>query len=312
VNVVAIRPNGGKAKALELLIDVYSICDRFEVVLISDADAQPAPDYLEHALPLFDDPQVVAVAGHATPRWRTHWFPRWSMLFAAYRVRLYRVLQAMVRYGQTWRHCNVSYIVPGFSSLYRSTVLPYIDVAAPGLSVEDFNMTFAIHRKRLGRIAYTPKARSVSQEAYGFRDYYRQVKRWHLGFWQTIRRHGVWVSGFWLALGVFLVEMILQSLAFLLLPTVLVWFLVQGGEPVALLPGPGGVVLSPADLAIGVFLADYAVTLLVAVVDRKPILAIYGVAFVLLRWVDSFLFLAALPLAFITTSDGRWVSPKRI
>jgi hypothetical protein len=60
-----------------------------------------------------------------------------------------------------------------------------------------------------------------------------------------------------------------------------------------------------------VFAADYALTLVVAAYERRPILALYGVAFILLRLVDSFMFLSTLPLAFVTSSDGRWVSPAR-
>jgi biofilm PGA synthesis N-glycosyltransferase PgaC len=301
-HVLDIQPNGGKAMALQRLIDEFAICDRFEAVLIADADAQPDPDYLAHALPLLDDPEVVAVAGHAIPRWCAHRLPRWSMFFAAYRTRLYRVLQAMLRYGQTWRHANVSYIVPGFSSLYRTRVLPHLDLAAPGLAVEDFNMTFAIHRHRLGRIAYTPRARSVSQEAYWLRDYWRQVRRWHLGFWQTVRRHGIWMSCFWLSLAVLIAEMIVQSVVFIALPLVIAW-LATGGDA---LP------LTAAEVAIGVFVVDYAITAVVAVSDRKPILLFYGFGFVVLRWVDSFLFLVTLPRAFLSESDGRWISPRRI
>ena len=312
-NVLDIQPNGGKAQALQRVIDHFAICDRFEVVLIADADAEPGPDYLAHALPLFDDPDVVAVAGHAIPRWCEHWVPRWSMFFAAYRTRLYRVLQALLRYGQTWRRWNVSYIVPGFSSMYRTRVLPHLDLAAPGLAVEDFNMTFAIHHHRLGRIAYTPRARSVSQEAYWFRDYWKQVTRWYLGFWQTVRHHGVWASAFWLSLGVLIVEMLVQSVVFVALPLVLVWFVMHGGEPLGLgLPLVGELQLTALDLALGVFVADYALTAIVAVSDRKPILLVYGFGFILLRWVDSFLFLLTLPRAFLGTSDGRWVSPRRI
>jgi poly-beta-1,6-N-acetyl-D-glucosamine synthase len=311
--VLDIQPNVGKARALQQLVDQFAICERFEVVLIADADAQPDPSYLAHALPLFDDPEVVAVAGHAIPRWCQHWIPRWSMFFAAYRTRLYRVLQALLRYGQTWRHANVTYIVPGFSSMYRTRVLPHLDLSAPGLAVEDFNMTFAIHRHRLGRIAYTPRARSISQEAYWFRDYWKQVTRWYLGFWQTVRLHGVWASAFWLWLGVLIVEMFVQSIVFVALPLVLLWFASHGGAPLGLgLPLLGELRITALDVAIGVFVADYALTAIVAVTDRKPILLVYGFGFVVLRWVDSLLFLATLPRAFFTSSDGRWVSPRRI
>ena len=49
----------------------------------------------------------------------------------------------------------------------------------------------------------------------------------------------------------------------------------------------------------------------ISVVERKPILLLYGPVFALLRWIDAFLFIFTLPLAFAEKSDGRWVSPRR-
>jgi biofilm PGA synthesis N-glycosyltransferase PgaC len=312
-NVIDIQPNGGKARALKTVIEHFCIRDRYAAVLILDADAQPAPDYLARALPLLDDPEVVAVAGHALPNWHPHWYPRLAMFFAAYRMRLYRVTQALLRYGQTWKYSNVSFIVPGFASMYRCSVLPHIYIDAPGLIIEDFNMTFELHHKRLGKIAYSPRVRCTSHEPLGFRDYVKQVRRWYLGFWQTIRQHGFWPSFFWLSLAAFVVEMLLQSLAFLTVPFLLAGFVLDPGEPMTIwLPQLGVANLTAADLVFGVFLTDYSITLLTAAVERKPILMLYGLGFALLRWIDSFLFLYTLPLAFAETSDGRWESPKRV
>jgi poly-beta-1,6-N-acetyl-D-glucosamine synthase len=316
-NVLDIQPNGGKARALTSVVDHFAICERYAAVLILDADAQVDEHYLERALPLFDDPAVVAVAGHAVPKWYPHWRPRWPMLFNAYRIRLYRVLQALLRYGQTWKYSNVSFIVPGFASMYRCSALVSIDIAAPGLIIEDFNMTFELHHKRLGRIAYTPGVRCTSQEAYSLAEYVKQVRRWYLGFWQTIRRHGFWPSFFWLSLGVYVVEMLLQSLVFLSVPLILAWLLLGsslGSGPVITvwLPHLGAVDLTLIDVTMGVFLADYVLTLLISALERKPILLVYGLGFPVLRWIDAFLFLYTLPLAFVEESDGRWKSPTRI
>lgn len=311
-NVLDIQPGGGKARALKAVIEHFGIYQRFSAVLILDADSQPEPDYLAHALPLFDDPAVVAVAGHALPAWHSHRRPRLSMFFAAYRMRLYRVTQALLRYGQTWKYSNVSFIVPGFASMYRCSALPRIDIDAPGLIIEDFNMTFELHHKRLGKIAYSPRVRCVSHEPLGFGDYGRQVRRWYLGFWQTIRRHGFWPCLFWLSLAAFSVEMLLQSLAFLTVPFLLSWFALAPGEPVTIwLPQLGAAEITATDVAIGVFLTDYTMTLVVSVVEKKPILMLYGLGFAVLRWIDAFLFLYTLPLALAVSSDGRWVSPKR-
>lgn len=312
-NVLDIQPNGGKARALQTLIDHFAICDRYAAVLILDADAEVDRHYLEHALPLFDNPAVAAIAGHAIPKWRHHRRPEWTMFFVAYRVRLYRMTQALLRYGQTWKYSNVSFIVPGFASMYRCSVLPGIDIAAKGLIIEDFNMTFDLHHKKLGKIAYTPKVRCTSQEAHNLRDYIKQIRRWYLGFWQTIRLHGVWPSMFWLSMGMFVAEMLLQSVMMLSLPFILAWFLLMPGETMSLwLPTLGMTSLTLADVVIGVFLADYALTLVFCALERKPLMAFYGLGFSVVRVIDAFVYLYTLPLAFFEKSDGRWVSPTRM
>lgn len=313
VAVLDIQPNKGKARAMDTLLQHFDICEKFGAALILDADAEVDEHYLDEALPLFDDPEVAAVAGHADPKWYPHGLPKWDMFFAAYRVRLYWLTQAFLRYGQTWKHANVTFIVPGFASIYRCSVLKQLDIAAPRLSVEDFNMTFDLHRKRLGRIAYTPRVKCTSQEAHGLVDYAKQVRRWYLGFWQTIGRHGVWPSLFWASLGVFVVEMLLQSIALLALPIVALWFVLQAGDPIPLwMPTLGSVELSMLDVFVGVLLADYLLTVLVAVLQRRPVLLIYGLAFVSLRCLDAFIFIYTLALAFFVSSDGRWESPRRL
>jgi poly-beta-1,6-N-acetyl-D-glucosamine synthase len=42
--------------------------------------------------------------------------------------------------------------------MYRSSAPAKIKVLAPGLVIEDFNMTFEIQAKKLGRIAFRPSA----------------------------------------------------------------------------------------------------------------------------------------------------------
>ena len=175
-NVLDIQPNGGKAKALASAIEKFELCERYKAVLIQDADSEIDPHYLDHALPLFDDPRNAVVAGHVLSRWRNQFWPSLDMLYAAYRTRLYRLLQMVFQYGQTWRWTNVAYIAPGFASMYRSSVLKHIDITAPKLVIEDFNMTFEVQRKGLGRIAYTPRARCSSEDPFTLNDYRKQVQ----------------------------------------------------------------------------------------------------------------------------------------
>lgn len=312
-NVLDIQPNKGKAAAIVSTLNHFDITKKFKAVIIVDADTEIDERYLERALPLLRDPRVAAVAGHVISRWHPHQYPLWSMFFTAYRIRVYRVLQAVMRYGQTWKYSNVTSIVPGFASIYRTSAIRRITIDAPGLIIEDFNMTFELHKKRLGMVAYDPGVIGFTEDPHTLRDYVRQIKRWDLGFWQTVRRHGVWQSSFWLSLTAFLVEILPYSLLFLLAPVFLLWFATHSFQPLlfSVLGTAWIVQFTFLDILLGIFLADYVLTVAVAIVERKPVLLLYGLGFGLLRYVDSFMFLYTLPLAFTVKSKGRWTSPKR-
>lgn len=303
-----IQPNRGKAQAIQLLLDQYDIIGRYKAVLILDADSEIDKSYLERALPLFDDPRVAAIAGHVVSKWKRHVLPRWSMLFIAYRVRLYALLQAALRFGQTWKQTNVSFIIPGFASMYRTEVLSHIDIAAPGLIIEDFNMTFELQKKRLGLIAYSPSVRCVSEDPQSLRDYVNQLRRWNLGFWQTVRRHGVWVSTFWASLGVFTLEMLIFSVFIITVP-VLLAIMLADSETSSIEISWFEITL--LDVVVGLFLADYLITVVIAFAKQRWILLVYGLAFVIVRWIDGLMFLYTLILSWFVKSDGRWASPTR-
>ncbi len=311
-NVLDIQPNGGKAKALATAISKFELCDRYAAVLIQDADSEIDPHYLENALPLLEDPGTAVVAGHVLSRWRNQFWPSMDMLYAAYRTRLYRLLQTAFQYGQTWRWTNVAYIAPGFASMYRASVLKHIDITAPGLVIEDFNMTFEVQRKGLGRVAYTPKARCSSEDPLTLNDYRKQVQRWYLGFWQTVRRHGVWPSLFWLSLGTLLVELLVISALALALPVMLALHFAAGIEVPAFSPtNLEFEMMSPVPLVMLFLAVDYALTVVVSVIERRPSLLVYGLLFPAIRLLDAALFWRALFISFVVQSDGRWVSPQR-
>lgn len=311
-NVLDIQPNGGKAKALASAIDKFGLCERYKAVLIQDADSEIDPHYLENALPLFDDPRNAVVAGHVLSRWRSQFWPSLDMLYAAYRTRLYRLLQTAFQYGQTWRWTNVSYIAPGFASMYRTSVLKHIEITAPSLVIEDFNMTFEVQRKRLGRIAYTPKARCSSEDPFTLNDYRKQVQRWYLGFWQTVRRHGVWPSLFWLSLGALLIELLVISALVMALPLMLALYLAAGIQVPAFSMFDMTVEMtSPVPLIVLFLAADYALTIVVSLLERRPSMLLYGLLFPLIRLLDAALFWRALVTSFVAKSDGRWISPQR-
>lgn len=311
-NVLDIQPNGGKARAIANAIRHFDLCERYSVVLIQDADSEIDPLYLREGLPLFNDPGVAAVAGHVLSRWRRQRRPSFDMVFTAYRTRLYRLLQAAFQYGLSWRPFSLSYIAPGFASMYRAAAIRQIDITAPGLVIEDFNMTFEVQHRGLGRIAYSPRVSCSSEDPFRLSDYRKQVQRWYLGFWQTVRRHGIWPGAFWAALGGLVAELLFISVFTLALPLMLLAWAATGFDiPTLSLLDLHLHLVSPPELAILFVGVDYLITIVVAAADRRPVLLIYGVCFPLLRLLDAALFLRALAASFSATSDGRWQSPHR-
>lgn len=319
VNVLELLNNRGKAGAIEAVIEEFALTDNYDGVLILDADTELHPSYVEGARRQLAEPDVAAVAGFVVSEWKPDERSFVGRLISAYRDRLYFMLQYLMRFGQTWRHANVSFIVPGFASVYRTSALREIDINPEGLVIEDFNMTFEVHHKRLGRISMKPDTKAYSQDPFTLRDYYRQVSRWTLGLWQTIRRHKLWPSSFCAALLLYVLEVVLVSLV--LLATVLVGAFVVlgtfGGDAVLALPffeeGFTAVTafLPLTAVLVGLFVPDYMLTCLMAMVRRRPSYLVYGLFFFPIRIVDAFLALRTIPKAWTARSDGRWASPVR-
>jgi poly-beta-1,6-N-acetyl-D-glucosamine synthase len=318
VNVLDVVPNRGKAGALRAVLEHFELFDRYRAVLFVDADTHLDPGYLDAALPWLNDPEVVAVAGYAKPLWcpeRRSWLGK---VLAAHRHRLYALTQILQKYGQTWRLSNVAYIVPGFASIYRTSVLRHIDIDPPGLVIEDFNMTFEIHHRGLGRIAFTPDALALCHEPSNYRDYVSQVRRWVLGFWQTVRRHGVWPGAFWAALALWIAEVLIASIVFTLLPVVVALLVLPelwgGAMEWTWFASVHGLlsqwVTLPVVLAV-VFVPDLIIMTVLGIRDRRWLYPLLALGFPLFRVTDAFLGLVTIPRAWTQTSTGMWRSPTR-
>jgi poly-beta-1,6-N-acetyl-D-glucosamine synthase len=318
VNVIETATNVGKAGALEEGIRTFVLVERFSVVLLLDADTRLDPDYFRAALPLFDDPDIAAVAGCAHSTWNTPGLSFVGRLVTAHRSRVYALTQRLLKYGQTWRRTNATHIVPGFASMYRTTVLPDITINPLGLVIEDFNMTFEVYRKKLGRVGFTVGARAFTQDPDTIHDYIKQTKRWALGLWQTVRRHRLHRDFLSAMLCVLLLELLTASVAFLALPAIVIVLAVPDLFPVVLhWPAASAIHSAIAShtslraISLGVLLPDLLLTLVVAAVERRPRYLLYGLFFVFMRTIDAAIALYTLPRAWREKSTGRWVSPAR-
>jgi cellulose synthase/poly-beta-1,6-N-acetylglucosamine synthase-like glycosyltransferase len=317
VNVVETPQNVGKAGALTFGIKHFGLLDRFRAVMVLDADTQLDRRYFQYALPLFDDRGVVAVAGCAHTRWQRH-LRFIGNVVVAHRQRIYVLTQLLLKYGQTWRGISATHIVPGFASIYRTNALRHITINRPGLVIEDFNMTFEVNSKQLGRVAFHPLARAYTQDPARYRDYVRQTRRWALGLWQTVRwsqrRRGAFAG----ALALTLVELVTSSLLFVFVVPLVVFLGLDEFVPGATgLPVLGvictGVAahISFTHLAMGILVPDYLLTCAVAAVERRPRFLLAGLLFIPMKITDAAVALYTLPRAWLDRSTGQWVSPTR-
>lgn len=308
MRVLDIKKNKGKARALVWIMQEYGLLQAYKFIIINDADSEIDQHYVERALPYFNDPDNAAIAVHGVTREQKYSF--WQNYLIAYRIRLWRIIQWGMRYGQTWKYTNVSFIVPGSLSMYRTSVLKKLEIDVPGLIIEDFNMTFELHKKKLGKIVYTPKIIGIHQDPYNLNDYIRQVQRWNVGFFQTVKRHGVWPSFFWFATTVYYIELYAYAFFIGLLPVYLAFFITNRFAPLDIPFVSTN--LRFTDLLIGVFFMDYLTTAIAAFLEKKPFLLFYGFGFIFLRYIDALIYIGSPIVAWFIKSKGTWASPKRL
>jgi cellulose synthase/poly-beta-1,6-N-acetylglucosamine synthase-like glycosyltransferase len=315
--VLELTRNRGKAGALEAGIRHFDLPSRFAIVMLLDADTLPAPDYLSTGLPLFNHRDVVAVAGRALTLIDDRPTTLMGSLLLAHRERTYVAMQTLHKFGQAARMANAVSIVPGFASMYRTNILDRVDITAPGLAIEDYNMTFEIHSKRLGRVAFDPtRAHAYTQDPDTLVDYRKQMHRWSLGFWQTLMRHRVQFRTFWIGVLIFAFEVLMSSVLLLLLVPLVALLatasvlLALGFDPHGVLTQIDAVLPLPA-LVLGVLVPDLVLTIYAAIATRRLRYLLFAPAFPVLRVLDAALCLKALRTAIVGSSNGVWSSPAR-
>lgn len=305
-NVLEITTNRGKAGALLAIINHFQLYNRYEFIVFVDADTRLRQDYLINALPFFENKKTAAVAGYARTQWKTN-------VFIAYRERIWFTLQTFFRFGMSSKFLNVNMIVPGFASIYRTRVLRCLDLARPGLVIEDYNLTFELHKKKLGLIAHSPTVTGYTEDPDNFKSYVKQISRWNLGFWQTVRVHGFWPSVFWLMLSLYLAEVILTGFVFLWLPVFMLGCLATVFLSLFSLVSASVLSLALIGLEWFVFVIalDFIYTLITSLMRNRPEMLFYSPLMLFFRWLDAYYLFAGLILSFKIKSTGAWQSPAR-
>jgi cellulose synthase/poly-beta-1,6-N-acetylglucosamine synthase-like glycosyltransferase len=169
----------GKAGAIGQGLAHFDIYNRYDWVQIIDADSIFSQNYFTEVEKQFK-PDVVAVSGQVKSLRNS-----WITAFRAYEYTIchdfYKLIQS---------HFNLITVMPGPASCFKTSILRQLEFSTDTLT-EDFDLTLQIHYKKLGRIAYAPKAISWTQDPPTLPIYCKQVNRWYTGFFQVIRKHRV-------------------------------------------------------------------------------------------------------------------------
>lgn len=320
VHVSNLKVGQGKSKAIAYVIKRYKLTKRYRLIFIVDADTRIGAKFVKTALPFFNDPEISVVFGSSYIHWPKSLIPKLGFYFVAYRERLNQILRTFYSMGQTWKYTNACYVIPGFAAMYRSKILGKLTIDKEGLLIEDFNLAFELYKKKLGKVAFNPSLVAWDQHPDNLRDYWEQVQRWNIGFFQTVKLNGIWPSFFWLSLGVFTIEVFINSLMMLFLPIVLFlilynWFSSPDSTYQTLLDSYLELGFLPKFTFIYIawaFIFDYIITVILAIIGKKPQLLFYGLFFVFMHFITSLILMSSIIPGFFSTTKGRWTSPKRI
>jgi cellulose synthase/poly-beta-1,6-N-acetylglucosamine synthase-like glycosyltransferase len=166
-------PRRGKAANINTVLP--EIAD--EYVLVLDADTYLDRDYAKKLLNAGD---FDIVYGTLLPDLR-----RRGIFTAA---RLVEYLYGHTVWKQATALIGASHVT-GCFTIYKTSVLRQLGGYPCRTVTEDTDLTWLITEKG-GKILYVPEARGYTKEPSNFKQFSRQIKRWHTGFWQTLKVHG--------------------------------------------------------------------------------------------------------------------------
>jgi cellulose synthase/poly-beta-1,6-N-acetylglucosamine synthase-like glycosyltransferase len=178
-NVLSVE-RSGKAGAIAKAIKHFNIEEEYEWLHIADADSV----FGRHYFRIFRQklsPKYIAACGFVQTI-KSNWISH-------YRTYLYTFFQSIHRRLQFW--LGVISVLPGPTTVLRTDILQDLDFFA-GTLTEDFDITIQLHRMHHGKhILFVPEAVTYTQEPRTLSDFYKQISRWHRGFFQVMKRNRI-------------------------------------------------------------------------------------------------------------------------
>ena len=152
---------------------------RGELVLILDADAEPAPDMLHWLVPHFEHARVAAVTGN--PRVRN----TDSFIARLQAIEFSSIVSLLRRSQRIWGRITT---VSGVVTLLRRSAVLDVGGFSPNMPTEDIELTWKL-QKRFYDVRYEPRAICWMTVPLTYRGLWRQRLRWARGLMQVMRKH---------------------------------------------------------------------------------------------------------------------------
>ncbi|KKS17274.1 MAG: glycosyl transferase family 2 [candidate division WWE3 bacterium GW2011_GWC1_41_7] len=173
----------GKAGSLNRGIAHFHLPKKYKYIMPIDADTKVAKTMIKRSLRLFKTDKkhtIVAVVGRIKSEGNSY--------ITYYRIWEYEIGHTILKNAQSF--INAISVCSGCATIYKSSV--FSELTFPEDTVtEDMDLTFTIHRKKLGRIVYQDNALVYTQDPINLKILTKQLNRWYSGFWQNIVKHKI-------------------------------------------------------------------------------------------------------------------------
>jgi poly-beta-1,6-N-acetyl-D-glucosamine synthase len=287
IQVLELPVNGGKSLAIGKGIKHFNL-DSYDLLALADADTTFEPGYFAAMVRAFEKFPNAAIACGKVKSRPKNWLTAWRAL-------QYAIGHWLIKEGQNV--LGTINVAAGCCSVFRMSLFDQIWENTPSI-VEDMMATLRAHD--LGYdVIYVREAVVVTADPQDLlRSYTRQLTRWNGGAWSCTRQLKMWGSTRKIALETQLVmsEGFIVSVMLLFVP---IWFLLFPRVVETWLAIDGGFMLISATI--------------VCLRHKRWDILLYTPTYVVLRFVDSYLFLKGFCQAFFGLKSEKlsWQSSTR-
>ena len=255
-----------------------------DAFIATDGDTLLDERFVELIEKDLEDPEVAAVSGYVVSR-KYNWLTACRELDYVIGQDLHKVAQSNI---------NFLFVIPGCAGVFRTKLFKKFINFDHDTLTEDLDFTYRLHKQCL-TIKYNRQARAYTQDPVTLGAYINQMRRWYAGGWQNLIKHFGVVNRPTnaLELSLMYIEGLIFSAALFIFPIINLNF-------------------------FKFFIAPYFLFMLIigtyaAFARKRPDLIIYAPFYVLLVFVNSYIFLEQFVKEIIFRNSNRvWFKPERV